>query len=220
LRKILNAAVANKAKIKAKRLSQGLHSLQVNNKILHAQNKELRAKLNLIRKRPIKSTTLTTREGNEWHGGAVFYSPRKLASERARKAAELDKAAELQLQKARNREIKAAEAAEKKRSQEAAKVARQQAKIAKDAEQLQQRKEKAAARELKKQQQQAATPKKSHNTANKCKREASHKPAKKPTKRRRVVAPLSRVVKSPPQAPSPPRFSLHTRQIKTPARYK
>ncbi|KAI5358307.1 hypothetical protein J4E82_011766, partial [Alternaria postmessia] len=110
----------------------------VNNAILHAENEELRAELNLIRKRPIKSTTLTTREGDEWHGGAVFYSPRKLASERARKAAELDEAAELQLQKARDREIKAAEAAEKKRSQEAAKLARQQAKIAKDAEEQRQ----------------------------------------------------------------------------------
>ncbi|KAI1527659.1 hypothetical protein PtrSN001A_009345, partial [Pyrenophora tritici-repentis] len=59
--------------------------------------------------------------GDDWHGGAVFYSPRKLASVRARKAAELDEAAELQLQKARDRERKAAEAAEKKRSQEAAK---------------------------------------------------------------------------------------------------
>jgi hypothetical protein len=34
LRKIFNAAVANKAKIEAKRLSQGLHSLQVNNELL------------------------------------------------------------------------------------------------------------------------------------------------------------------------------------------
>ena len=41
----------------------------------------------------------------------------------ARKAAELDEAAELQLQKARDREIKAAEAAKKKRSQEATKIA-------------------------------------------------------------------------------------------------
>jgi hypothetical protein len=149
--------VANKAKIKAKRLSQGLHSLQVNSAILHAENEKLRAELNLIRKRPIKSTTLATREGDEWHGGAVFYSPRKLASERARKAAELDEAAELQLQKARDREIKAAETAEKKRSQEAAKVAQQQAKIERDAEQSRQREEKATARELKKQQQPATT---------------------------------------------------------------
>jgi hypothetical protein len=220
LRKIFDAAVADKAKIEAKRLSQGLHSLQVNNAILHAENEELRAELNLIRKRPIKSTTLTTREGDEWHGGAVFYSPRKLASERARKAAELDEAAELQLQKARDREIKAAEAAEKKRSQEAAKLARQQAKIAKDAEEQRQREEKAAARELKKQQQQAATAQKSRDTANKRKRKASPKPAKKSTKRRRAVASSSRVVESPPRAPSPPKFGLHTRRLKTPARYK
>jgi hypothetical protein len=69
-----------------------------------------------MRSRPSKSTTLTTQEGDDWHGGAVFYSPRKLASLRARKAAELDEAAELHLQKARDRERKAAEAAEKKRS--------------------------------------------------------------------------------------------------------
>ena len=212
--------MADKAKIEAKRLSQGLHSLQVNNEILRAQNEELRAELNLIRKRPIKSTTLTTQEGDEWHGGAVFYSPRKLASERARKAAELDEAAELQLQKVRDREIKAAETAEKKRSQEAAKVARRQAKIAKDAEQLRQREEKAAARELKKQQQQASTAQKSHDTAKKRKREASHKLAKRPTKRRRVVAPSSGVVAGLPRAPSPPKFGLRNRPIKTPARYK
>lgn len=88
LRKIFDAAVADKAKFEAKRLSQGLHSLQVNNELLRLQNAELRAELNLMRSRPSKSTTLTTQEGDDWHGGAVFYSPRKLASVRARKAAE------------------------------------------------------------------------------------------------------------------------------------
>jgi hypothetical protein len=99
-------------------------------------------------------------------------------------------------------------------------VARQQAKIAKDAEQLRQREEKAAARELKKQQQQAATLKKTRDTANKRKREASAKLVEKLTKRCRVVALLSRVVDGPPRAPSLPKFGLHTRQIKTPARHK
>ncbi|KAF1923391.1 uncharacterized protein M421DRAFT_15442, partial [Didymella exigua CBS 183.55] len=41
LRKIFNAAVADKARIEAKRLSQSLHSLQVNNKLLCTQNEEL-----------------------------------------------------------------------------------------------------------------------------------------------------------------------------------
>jgi hypothetical protein len=58
LRKIFDAAVADKAKFEAKRLSQGLHSLQVN-KLLRLQNAELRVNLNLVRKHPIKSTTLT-----------------------------------------------------------------------------------------------------------------------------------------------------------------
>ena len=60
LRKIFEAAVADKAKFEAKRLSQGLHSLQVNNELLRLQNAELRAELNLMRSRPSKSTTLTT----------------------------------------------------------------------------------------------------------------------------------------------------------------
>ncbi|KAF1924809.1 uncharacterized protein M421DRAFT_424444 [Didymella exigua CBS 183.55] len=92
-------------------------------KIFDAANAELRAEINLIKKRLTKSTTLTTQEGDNWHGGAVFYSPRKLASARARKAAELDEAAELQLKKTRDREARAAEAAHKKQNQEAAKVA-------------------------------------------------------------------------------------------------
>jgi hypothetical protein len=97
LRKIFNAAVADKARIK--RLSQSLHLLQVNNKLLCTQNKELQHKLNVIKKRPTQQTILTTQDGNDWHGGTVFYSPRKLASERACKAAELNEAAQLQLKK-------------------------------------------------------------------------------------------------------------------------
>jgi hypothetical protein len=64
LRKISNAAVADKARIEAKRLLQSLHSLQVNNKLLRAQNKELQHKLNIIKKHPTQRTTLTTRDGD------------------------------------------------------------------------------------------------------------------------------------------------------------
>ncbi|KAI0573570.1 hypothetical protein TUN199_10570 [Pyrenophora tritici-repentis] len=84
LRKILDAAVADKARIESKRLSRSIHSLQVNNELLHTRNEELEHEPNVIKKRPAQRTTLTTQEGDDWHGGAVFYSPRKLASERAR----------------------------------------------------------------------------------------------------------------------------------------
>ncbi|KAF1923326.1 uncharacterized protein M421DRAFT_9828 [Didymella exigua CBS 183.55] len=114
LRKIFDAAVADKARIEAKRLSRSLHLLQVNNELLRTQNEELQHKLNVIKKRPTQQTTLTTQDGDDWHRGAVFYSPRKLARDRARKAAELNKAAQLQLQKSRDRKAKVAATAHKK----------------------------------------------------------------------------------------------------------
>jgi hypothetical protein len=102
--------------------------LQVNNELLRTRNEELQHRLNIIKKRSMQRATLTTQDGDYWHGGAVFYSPRKLASERARKAAELDGAAQLQLQKkTRDREAKAAAIVYKKQQQEEAKVARQRA---------------------------------------------------------------------------------------------
>ena len=46
LRKIFKAAVADKAKVEAKRLSQSIHSLQVNNALLHNENSGLQQALN------------------------------------------------------------------------------------------------------------------------------------------------------------------------------
>jgi hypothetical protein len=220
LRKIFDAAVANKTRIEAKRLSQGLHSLQVNNELLQTQNEKLQHELNLIKKRPTQRTTLTTQEGDDWHGGAVFYSPRKLASERARKAAELDKAAQLQLQKTRDREEKAAATAYKKQQQEEAKLARQRAAEERREAKKAQAEALAAERALKKLQREAATAEKSHNTANTRKRKASHSAAKNPTKRCRVVAARSRVDAAPPAASPPPKITKTGRKSRLPAKYK
>ncbi|KAF1922314.1 uncharacterized protein M421DRAFT_10665 [Didymella exigua CBS 183.55] len=151
LRKIFDAAVADKARIEAKRLSRSLHSLQ----------------LNVIKKRPTQRTTLTTQDGDDWHGGAVFYSPRKLARDRARKAAELDEAAQLQLQKSRDRKAKVVATAHKKQQQEEAKFARQRAAEERREAKKAQAEVLAAERALKKQQNDAPIAQKSHNTLNK-----------------------------------------------------
>ena len=50
LRKILDAAVADKAKAESKQLAGALHSLQVQNKLLHDENDGLRAALTTKRK--------------------------------------------------------------------------------------------------------------------------------------------------------------------------
>jgi hypothetical protein len=220
LRKVFNAAVANKAKVEAKWLSQSIHSLQVNNAILHDQNEGLRHELNLTKKRPTQRTTINTREGDEWHGGAVFWSPTSLRTWRSRKAAEQDEAEQLQLQKTHDREMKAAATAYKKQQQEEAKVARQHAAEERREAKKARAAELAAERALKKLQRDAATAEKSRDTLNNSKRKASHKASQNPTKRRRVVAAASRADAGPPAASPPPKISARGRNIKTPAIYK
>ncbi|RYN74719.1 hypothetical protein AA0120_g12237 [Alternaria tenuissima] len=72
LRKIFDAAVADKAKVEARRLSQSLHSLQVNNELLRNENLGLRRALYTKNKHDTKRTTLYLQQGEDSHGGAVF----------------------------------------------------------------------------------------------------------------------------------------------------
>jgi hypothetical protein len=133
-----------------------------------------------------------------------------------------DEAKREQLQKAHDRELKAAATLYKKKQAEAAKAeqqkAREEAAIAQKA-----RAEKLAAeRALKKQQRDAATAQKSHDRLNKGKRKATHTAAKNPAKRRRVVDVESRVDAAPappPPPPPPPPKTTRTRSIRTPKKY-
>jgi hypothetical protein len=92
LRIFSNAAVADKAKAEAKRLSQNIHSLQVNNALLYNENTGLQQALNTKKKHKTKRTTLGLQHRDEYYGGAVFWSPRKL-----REATKQDEAEQLQL---------------------------------------------------------------------------------------------------------------------------
>ncbi|KAI0616534.1 hypothetical protein TUN199_11474, partial [Pyrenophora tritici-repentis] len=122
----------------------------------------------------------------EYHGGAVFWSPRKLREARARDAVKQDGAEQQQLEKTQDREMKAAATLYKKQQAEAAKVARQHAAEEHCKAKKAHADELAAARALKKLQRDAATAQESHDTPTGRKRKASHKAVKLPAKRRRV----------------------------------
>jgi hypothetical protein len=206
LRKILDAAVADKAKVEAKRLSQSIHSLRVNNDLLRTQNSDLQDDLNIKKKRKTKRTTLDLQQRQEYYGSVVFWSPRKLREARAREATKQDEAQREKLQKKEAREQKAAASFPKKQKAEEAKVERQQLKEQREMAKKAKAKaeELAAAWTLKKQQQDAATSQNSHDTLNKGKRKASHRAAKIPTKRRRFVGTGNRLDAAPvPPPPSP-----------------
>ncbi|RAR02191.1 pogo transposable [Stemphylium lycopersici] len=220
LRRVFDAAVTNKARNEAQQLSQSLHSLQVNNALLHDENSALQQSLNTKRKRNTKSTTLQLHHDNEYYGGAVFWSPKRLRDARAREAAKQHEAKQLQHQKTRDRDLKAAAAIYKKQQAETIKVARQQAAEERRKAKKARAAELATQRALKKQQRDAATSQKSHDTSNNSKRKASHKADQNPTKRRRGVAVASQADAGPAIASPPPKISLRGRQIKTPARFK
>ena len=151
LRKVFKAAVANKAKVEAKQLSQSLHSLQVNNELLRVENRDLRGELNTKSKRPTRSTALATKDSNNTNSSAVFLSPRKLREGREREAARRHEAEQLRHQKAHDRDPKAAATLYKKQQSELAKAARLRAKEERDQAKKQRATELAERRALKKQ---------------------------------------------------------------------
>jgi hypothetical protein len=58
LRRLYDAAVNDTAAVESKRLSESLHSLQVQNELLHHENEGLRAALTIKRKRRVESKAL------------------------------------------------------------------------------------------------------------------------------------------------------------------
>jgi hypothetical protein len=76
LRKILDAAVADMAKSEGKRVAAALYSLQVQNELLHHANEGLRAALTTKQKHEQRSNKLDLQQREEYHGGAVLWSPR------------------------------------------------------------------------------------------------------------------------------------------------
>jgi hypothetical protein len=84
----------------------------------------LKEAINAQSKRKKKRTTIDMPNDDTWHGGAVFYSPRKVEESRRREAAKQDEAELEKLQKTHDRELKAAATLYKKKQAEAAKERR------------------------------------------------------------------------------------------------
>jgi hypothetical protein len=149
--------VTDKAKGEGKRLAGTLHSLQVQNKLLHHKNNGLCAALTTKQKHKKKSKVLDLQQCEEYHGGAVLWSPRKIREARVGKTVKQREEEQEKLQKTHQRELKAAATLYKKQIAEEAKALQQIAKERSNEERKARAAELAAARALKKQQRDAAT---------------------------------------------------------------
>jgi hypothetical protein len=212
LRKILDDAVMDKQKAEAKRVGAALHSLQVQNELLHHKNNGLRAALTTKQKHVTKSKVLDLQQREEYHGGAVLWSPRKIREARAHERVKQQEDEHKKLQKSHNKELKAAATLYKKKMTEEAKVVRQLAREHAAKESAAKAEELAAASVLKKQQRNTATLQKFRNTPNKGKPAASQSAVQKSTKRRRVASAGSGAAPAlPPLSPKQQRVAAQSR---------
>lgn len=218
LHDLLDELVEDRAKAQATELLERVEALQVKNKLLREENLGLQEALDTKNKKQKKRNTLDLQQREEYYGGSIFRSPKKLREARWREAVKQDEAERLRLQKTHDRELKAAATRYKKQQAEAAKVARQHAAEERRKAKKARAEELATARALKQQQREAATSQKSRDTPKGSKRKASHSAAKNPTKRRRVVGAASRVDAA-PEAPPPPTQITRTRSVRLPKKH-
>jgi hypothetical protein len=220
IRKILDAAVAERAKDEGKRVAAALHSLQVQNELLHHENEGLRAALITKERQDKKSKVLDLQQRQEYYGGAVLWSPRKIREARVRETVKQREEEAEKLQKEQDRDLKAAATLYKKNMAEEAKELRKIARARAAEERKARAAQRVAARALKKQQRDAATSQKSRDTPNKGRRAASRSAVQKRAPRRGVVgAARGDVVPSPLPEP-PPKTTSRGRRINVLSKFR
>jgi hypothetical protein len=121
-----------------KKLSRSLHSISVQNELLKYENRGLRAALASKREGQKRSKPFDLQQRKEYHGGSVFWSPRKVKEARVRQTVKERGEKELQSQKAERAELKKADKLYKARILQEKRVARAAAKVTREQEKAEQ----------------------------------------------------------------------------------
>ena len=167
-----------------------------------------------------KGKALDLQQRQEYHGGAVFWSPRNMREARAREVIRVRDEAEEKLQKAKTKELMKAARILKKREVEERRVERERAKKDKEKEKEKKAKERAQKKQLKEQEKQAATSSKSAQVSQKGKRPASKQLVPKNKRQKRVGGGASgEKAVDLPSAPSP-KTTNRGRNVNLPSKFR
>jgi hypothetical protein len=104
LDRLVRVAVNNSHQYEARKLRSSVHHLSVQNELLKHENEGLKETLQHKQKHKKKSKALDLQQRQEYHGGAVCWSPRKLREARAGEAVRERDEIEEKLQKAQAKE--------------------------------------------------------------------------------------------------------------------
>ncbi len=135
LDRLVRSAVSEQGAIESRKLRSSLHHIAVQNELLRAEIDGLRSALVVKKRHKKKSKVLDLQQREEYHGGAVFWSPRKIREARYRERIQQQLKQDEQLQKAEEKQLKDSArlykqkiAIEKRTAREADQAAKAQAK--------------------------------------------------------------------------------------------
>ncbi|KAI1521054.1 hypothetical protein Ptr86124_001422, partial [Pyrenophora tritici-repentis] len=152
LDRLVRAAVNDSHQYEARKLRSSVHHLSVHYELLKHENEGLKEALQHKKKHRKKGKALDLQQRQEYHGGSVFWSPRKLREARAREAVRERDETEEKLQKARSKKQREEARLQRQDELEERRVERQRLKEMRELE----RAEKAAERARQKEERDAA----------------------------------------------------------------
>jgi hypothetical protein len=211
--RLLRAVVDTGGDNKAKKLSRTVHHISIQKQLLEHENQGLREALVIQKKRSKRGRPLPLDQPDEYHGGAVFWSPHSVQRARDRQHQKDIEERQLQLQKSEQAEARRASQQLKIRLLQERRVARAAARDAR----AKQRADEAAERRLN--QQARKTQRQLQNRiklSKKGNKKASKPPDRSINKKKPALAPVR--VNEAASTPSTP-SSRRGRIIRTPSRY-
>ncbi|KAI1508843.1 Membrane-bound metallopeptidase [Pyrenophora tritici-repentis] len=197
----------------ARKLRSSVHHLSVQYELLKHENEGLKEALQHKKKHRKKGKALDLQQRQEYHGGSVFWSPRKLREARAREAVRERDETEEKLQKARSKKQREEARLQRQDELEERRVERQRLKEMRELE----RAEKAAERARQKEERDAA---KAIQLPQKGKRRASAATSSNNKRQKRVEAARAgaQVQEEPPAPPS--KLTSRGRNVNLPSKYR
>ena len=213
LDRLVRSVVEDQSSKNAQKLSHSLHHISVQNELLRCEINGLKEALLAKEKHKKKSKPLDLQQRQEYHGGAVFWSPRKVREARVRQCVKEQEDKEQKLQKAKTAESRKAAKQYKEKIAEEKRMAREAAKVAREKE----RAEKAAERAREKEARSVAI---ALQSTQKGKRKALQPSTQSSKRRKRVVDDVAAKEASGAILAAPPKTTRRGRNVKLPSRFQ
>jgi hypothetical protein len=217
IRQLVNHAVANRDQRKISKLNQTIHRLSIRSVLAEHENVRLKEALINERQRRKRGKALQLEAAEEYHGGAVFWSPRKVKEARDRQQQQGLEEEQRQHQKAEAARVREEQRQEKLRAVEVRRAARTAAQLMRQEEKVRKAADRASRQAARRTQQRLQQAQKNAQRGKRRRLEAATKAG---LKKRAVAQPQGGGEVSGAAAGPSPSQSRHGRAIKLPAKYR